>query len=364
MFASSIAAQEATDAARRERSRAGVLIRCAADGELTPEQQPQLASLLTERPDLGAGVDSERSLREACGRVMGGTNCPEHLRARVLEIASRSAQGSDEAPGHETHHASAGSLQAAQPDTDADFAEAIQRRAPETRSRSFWTGPVRALTALAAVLVLTVSALFLGNTFLGNELAQPGEGTIAEGPDQRAERVQLASSFVAKEHTRCFIDPSSVASKFTVREAEAVPAAFEALTGLVFSLGDLLTGPSDNGLRFVDAGTCGVPGGAPAMHLRFAPTARIDPAQIAERNLNVSLFVQPATGWLGLEDGQTYRLDPRDRPAIAAQDRASAAHQLILAWQRGGLMHYLVADEPEVGEQLREQLGLPEPGGF
>lgn len=332
-------AAESTPEARRERARPGVLVRCAADGELRGDQQPRLAALMAAQPELGTSVESEQSLRAACGRVMGGARCPEELRRRVQRLAEESrGQGGAGAGG--------GSV--------SSFEDALERRAESTRSRSFWSGRVRALSAAAAVLLVAGGAVYLST----QSVAPTSTPSIVDAGNEWAERVQLASSFLAKEHSRCFLDPAAVASKFTVRDAEAVPDAFEALTGLVVNLGTLLKTQSEHGLRFVDAGQCSLPGDTPGMHMRFA---RHDEA--SDRNLHVSLFVQPASDWLSFEDGHAYRLTA-EQAGLASQGTAvAAAQQMILAWQQGGLVHYLVADEGDVGEGFREQFGIPKLDG-
>jgi|GEM_PF-1150323 len=317
-------------AARTELSRPGVLLRCEADGELSPAQREALDALLQSNPGLSSAVAAERRLRDACGRAIGGDRCPADLRAKIGAIA-----------------------QAAREQEAADVGAGLQARASVTRQREFWTGWARPLGVMAAVLTLAFTAFWLGSR--STPVLDPAAEAIA-GTDPFA-RIRTVSEFVSKEHSRCFISPDTVASKFTVHEADAVPEAFQSLTGIVLNMAEVFRVHQSQGLRFVDAGRCSVPGDAPGMHIRFR---REDPSTPQDRWHGLSLFVQPATGWLAMEDGRTYRLEPRR----AAQSTPPTIDPLILAWQRDGILHYLVADEPDLGDQFRVELGLPEPNGL
>ena len=59
------------------------LVRAAADGELTPEQERLLEAHLQANPADRAGIEFERALRAAVGRSMGQERAPAHLAERI-----------------------------------------------------------------------------------------------------------------------------------------------------------------------------------------------------------------------------------------------------------------------------------------
>jgi hypothetical protein len=309
------------EACAAELEKIGVLLRCAADDELTPEQRDRLDAFLAEHPEARNCIERERTLRERCGKLMGADGCPDALRAKIQALAANAQSPTPEPVAHEPH----------------SFQDHARERSDHRRRRA---GPLRAFAAMAAVLAVAATAMYFALP------STPGRG----GADPMG-RAQLVSTFVAREHKRCFLESTEVAGKFTVSEAGAVPAAFEKITGRTVDLSKLMLA-GRCGLRFVDAGRCGVPGDEPAMHLRFE--------HADESRAVVSLFIQPATDWLTLKDGspltegQTYKLQPND-------ERDAFAGKLLLCWMRDGLVHYLVADDPEMGDAFREELGLPEP---
>jgi len=149
------------------------------------------------------------------------------------------------------------------------------------------------------------------------------------------------SSFVDHEHHLCSVDAAHAAAKFGIHQLDKVPEAFADLTGKTFSIEHLVAGRTC-GLVFVGAGECSVPPiHTPSLHLRFRSDGSVFPENIA-----VSIFIQPYTGYVEMEEGRFYRLGDDSRQ--------------IYGWVRGGVVSYLVADDPVPCELLRETMGLPE----
>ena len=231
------------------------LLRMAADGELSAEQESRLRAHLAAHPEDERRVDFERELRGACARACCPDCCaPAGLRERVMACC----------------------------DEDT-VAEGLASRAPETRDRSFWArrmvlrfGAVAALIALVALM-----------SFMVGRSAAP---TTPEG------WIQRVASFTRKEHGRCAEMPAAENSKFTVERADQLEPEFAILAGREVSLGTVLEA-ADKGLQFLDAGECHLPGGGTAMHIRFQtddPTAGV-----------VSVWAQ-VDGSLELDEGKTY----------------------------------------------------------
>ncbi len=281
------------------------LLRCAADGELTTEQEAALCAHLDESPGCTQRIEFEQRLREACSECYSDEACcPDTLRSTVSQMCEHARDGELE-PG---------------------------RLAPVTRTRSFWNSPLARGVAVAAVLVLMVTLAF-----------QVGQKA---GPvDGSAPRLTLASQatqFVSKEHLRCEVlaDPD-VARKFTATTPEQVPAAFEAVMGKALSIEDLIARAES--VKFIDAGRCGVPGTGRSMHVRLATLSEGEPH-------SASLFVQEDAGDLDIEEGPSYHL---------AGGKAQPGKPCVFVWRGSGLVFWLVCDRTDA-QALRQAVGAPE----
>lgn len=239
------------------------LLRLAADGELTAEQEARLRAHLDAHPEDQARVDFDRKLRDACGCACAPECCaPESLRQRVLACCNETPAPSE--------------------------AAGPMARAEQTRDRGFWAGRVIArFGAVAAVIALVGVVAFM-----------VGRGTppsTTAGPTVRTAADQIAS-FVRKEHTRCTKSAPDIGSKFTITEPDELPAAFQSIAGQEVSLASVLDARSE-GLRFIDAGLCYPPAGN-ALHIRFETDD--------ENASRVSLWIQKDDESLPIEDGVTY----------------------------------------------------------
>lgn len=295
------------------------LLRAAADGEVTAEQERRLELLIESDPELGRRFEAERELRSAVGRAFSdGPAAPAGLRERVAS-AMASADLTDAAM--------------------TDDAEALPTRmAPMTRDRSFWAGPAARVLAAAAALTL-VATVFVVTRGTGTDL-EIGSRT-------------RAVQFVATEHSRCVTDIAQGAGKFELTNVSEMPGVTGAVLGREISLADLLASDVQN-VNFVDAGRCHVPGGGSSMHLRFeAPVGEIDQATGEAYVERFSLFVQQDQGRLGLEEGVSYELDP-------SGGEVDLKSPSIFVWSRGGLVYYLVVDTPKACPKLRQKLEVPE----
>ncbi|MEM1330406.1 MAG: hypothetical protein AAGG07_07585 [Planctomycetota bacterium] len=288
------------------------LIRMAADQELRPELQARFDELVASDGGADAAVRFERELREACGRAMRD-DCPPVPAGLMARCRAAVAEASRE---------------------DEAVAEGLVARADETREQSFWAagGPImRSLGAIAATMLLA---------FVVWQMSQPATTASSSYVE--------AAGFVSGEHNRCRLNPDTTRTKFTVTEAEAVPERFADLTGRALSLSDLLAA-SSAGLRFVEAGTCHVPGRAPSMHLTFSSDGTSCP-----KGSSFSLFVQ-AAGSADMAEGETYVLhredDDPDHPTT------------VYGWTRDGLTYYLVGTRTDAMDQFCEALGQPLPAG-
>jgi anti-sigma factor RsiW len=288
------------------------LIRLAADGEISAEQERRLEIELERDPDLARRVEAEQRLRSSVARAFESAPAtPAGLRDRVA-AAMASAELGDAAPLHK------------------DSVPA--RMASVTRDRSFWAGPAARVLAAAAALTLVATVFVVSRSPAGD----PAIGS-------RTRAVQ----FVASEHGRCVADIAPGLGKFRVDDAQDMPGLAGDVLGQEITLADLIAGGVQN-VAFIDAGRCGVPGGGGSMHLRFEV-----PSDAGGEPDTFSLFVQQNTGSLELSEGVTYALDPSDGGTVDLKSPS------IYVWLRGGLVYYLVVDNAKACGAIREHLAAP-----
>lgn len=218
------------------------LLRVAADGELSPEQEVALRAHLEAHPEDTERIEFERRLREACRCACSPDCCaPAGLRDRVRACCGESG-----------------------------LADHLEDLAAETRQRGFWAGRLVArFGALAALLALVAVMAVMVSRSAG---PLDGGGPGAVDPGVMIDRV---ARFARREHERCDNPPEIPNSKFTVHEAGELESTFADLAGREVSLASILEAQR-HGLEFVDAGPCHLPGGGTAMHIRFqaeSPTA-------------------------------------------------------------------------------------------
>jgi len=285
----------------------GVLIRRAADDELSPEQGEALkAKQQGEATDEDARIAFEKALKERVGAVMSKSDAaPEALRDAVKQIfADERTGGATEPLGGE-----------------------------RTRSQSFWSSRgVRRFLAAAAVVALAITAVFLGNQ-IGTG---PGAGGNLAGVfGSLSDRTELVS-FVAGEHDKCSDFGSYFERKMQPSPAEQARQQIAAYLGrapVSFELGGV-------GYAFAGYGACAVPGPGESVHLIYRSLS-------SDSNASMSLFIQKDTGRLALEEERRYaiREEGRDTP--------------VVLWRSGGLVYYLVSPERPAPSQATESLGAP-----
>ncbi len=282
------------------------LLRCAADGELTTDQEAQLCSYLDESPGCTQRIEFEQRLRTACCDCFAGEQtCPDELRSSIEKML--------------------GSHQSA-----ADHNEP-ERLAPITRSPSFWNGGAVARgLAMAAVLVLAVTLAF-----------QVGQRTgMIDGGSSQVLLAARATEFVGLEHLRCeLLSDPNVASKFTATLPEDLPRAFQAVMGRTVSLDDIIA--HADSIQFIDAGRCGVPGAGKSLHIRLST---LDEGE----QRTASLFVQEDHGGLQIEDGQSYHVAKGN----------DLGKPCVFVWKNDGMLFWLVCDRSDA-QQVREAVGAP-----
>lgn len=280
----------------------GVLIRAAADGELSPEQQRALDQARGVDPRVDGAIAFERGLRDAVRDAMGPVAAPSGLRQRV-----RGAIASDD-----------GSLP--------------EQLAEHTRERSFW-GARRLTSALAALIVLTLGAALV---FQAYALSKP-----ALNASQQAYQQEVAS-FVANEHGRCCGSTDAARNKLSISDPTEAASALSDLMGHAVSLPCQNRRPE---IRFDGAGPCGIPGNGPSAHVMYHPT---------DGGPKISIFMKPDSGELPFQPGKTYTLDTK---------KCGVAGTRIIAWVNDGLVYYAVFDETPGCEKVFEDLGIRPPSG-
>lgn len=278
----------------------GVLVRAGADGELSASQEARLRALVSSRPEVGASLAFERSLRGAVGRAMGDVRAPAGLRERVMRAV----------------------------EADGASAEGIERASEQTRQPGFWQRRTW-LSAMAAVLVVALGIGLIAQAW------SIGRGGLDAG--QSAYRQELVG-FVAREHARTAGNEEARRSKFVL--PEPVVAAQE-LTTVMHS--SVAIPACDKGkLKFLGASLCKVPGEGPSAHIMVEP----------EIGPTMSLFVRHHGGELPMREGSTYVVDTK---------ACGQGGTRVFAWVEGDLAYFLVFDLVEGCERYLEFFGVAEP---
>lgn len=275
----------------------GVLLRCAADGELTPEARAALERHMCGCPQDDACIRFEVQLKEACSRVMCECEPPSALREA---IAARLRAG-------ET--------------------VVVARIGPGEGQGSGRGGAVvwvrRWGLAVAAVVAVGIGTTLIIQT-----------GLRANGTENAAV-VQL-SSYLATEHDACLADEVVLSQHLEVTDSAAVPRKFQGILGKPIST-DLMESAN---FRFVGAGSCEVPGSSKSVHLlyrRMKDDGTDGPL--------VSVFIEPDAARLGLSEGTTY----------AIKDGSSR----VYAWVNDGLVYYLVTRCSKSCDAARQEMHAP-----
>lgn len=279
------------------------MLRAAADGELTPEQEQALCD---QDASARARIDTERALRQAVSKTMGQVRAPASLRAKI----ERAMQGQ----------------------SPLSFEQAEQR-APRGWQRPWWLG-VAAGFALAAALVYFVSPLAAPN-------ATPGAG-------QFASRGQFSTvglvDFLEDQHDSCAnLGPFFQTKMPFQQRADAERAAIEMLD-MVPDVLDLADGKlADLGYDFAGLGACRIPGKGKSAHLLYTSSIDGQPP--------ISLWVQQDTGeWNDRikEIGCTYGVD-------LCEERGTS----LSIWREKGLLYFLYTPSRDLQSPARVAFRAP-----
>lgn len=272
-------------------------IRAAADGELTPEQLGALAGDEFAQ----SRIRFEQNLRAATARVMSGVAAPAGLRESILAA-----------------------------EAEQTLSAGLHARAAETRDRSFWAGQRWLLGAVATVLVLAVSAVFIM------------QSTRLIGPEvPTAYRTNLAR-FVTDEHTRTLDDRYA--------EAKYVYTAVDAAVAQIG--GQLLNKPAaprcGKKVQFRGASPCHVPGKGPSAHFQFT----LEDKEGIPRA--ISMFVKQDHNEFDIAEDTAYLIDIED---------CDLKEICISVWRRNGLLYTLVteAGNADLCNDLLVELGVQPP---
>lgn len=287
----------------------GAILRLAADGELTDQQQDALRLHLERHPEDASRIEFERGLRAACARSCAPeASAPEGLRARVAALC---AERETPAGGHGQDRLAAG----------------LAERASQTRQAGYWAGRVvTRFGALAAAVALVALVSFMVGRSWQSPAPPPADGFQLVG-DQIA-------GFARREHSRCAEGVPQLSGKFTIEDPADLPGAFEALVGRPLDLASILdAGP--HGLTFRDAGRCHPPGG-PALHVRFDSAS----------GGTASLWIQRDDGSLPLEEGVTYA--------------SGEGCDCVRFWIAEGVRYILICSEGVASEAAGKALRCPE----
>jgi hypothetical protein len=277
-----------------------MLVRLAADGELSERDAARLEALRAGNPQIDHAIEQERALRAAVGRVMGSVAAPHGLRERVV------------AGLRESEAADAG----------------VESRGEQTRRTEFW----RRRSVAGAIAAALLMALTAGLLWQALSLSR-----VPLDETQMAFRQQLVG-FVSSEHARTLGSESARESKLVMHEEVQASAALTEKLAHRVALPDC----GARKLKFLGAGFCKVPGQGASAHLMIQP--EIGPM--------LSLFVKEYSGELPMVEGQTYVVDTK---------ACGEAGTRIFAWLEDGLAYFLVLEEVAGCEKVLAELGISLP---
>lgn len=312
----------------------GVVIRAAADGEMTPEQHAAFEALAETDPQRDRRVAFEQSLRGSVSRAMSGIEVPADLRSSVL--AAMRAEG-DEA------------------------ADVVRVAGSDTRSTSFWARAT-AVGAIAAAVAIVGIISTNQPTTPGQSGPQGGQSlagvategdeffTIDDSSPATSRSTARLVSFVAGEHDKCEMYEDHFDRKFVAQDkASAVQIAVEVLPSvpsvemLERHISSKMDSLSSLGYEFSGLGPCRVPGTDRSVHLIYKSA---DPANGA-----ISLFVAETEG-----------MTDRSLKAGTCHTRTcSKAGHTLAVWkdESAGLVFFLVVPDQETLDETAEPLSVP-----
>ncbi len=284
-------------------------IRAMADGEIA-----------SARGDDSSAIAFERELRQAVARAMSEPQAaPAGLREKILARFDQEAQN---AP--------------------ISFAEAKVAQRPAPKRSALLSGFLPRLAAIAAVLVLSASAVYLGTQQFGG--SQPGVAAAEQGLNLQTVSSQLR--FVQTEHNRCSdIGTGNFTSKIEATNLEEARAFAEARLGCGGArLADTIERMQSAGYSFIGVGACAVPGGGKSVHALFAPV------QQSADLYPVSIFLleSPGAGCKDAEPGVCYSC-----PKAKQQGKPS------MMWRDENLIVFIHADSLQSIEVARTATQAP-----
>ncbi len=289
-----------------------VLLRAAADGELTDCQCEQLDAYMAQNPDAESQIGFEKALKDCCGRVMTKPCCPDVLRNKILAMA-----GSAE--------------------DDQAYAERIQASNQQTRSPSFWSrSPMIGIAA--ALLIMVAGTMIWQSASFSNINDAPSSLNV-----QQASYYNRVSNFVIDEHNRCCNEKAAKA-KFIEHDMGQAVAYFSDLFESQVVIPDMNIDAES--IEFFGGGDCQVPSTSRSGHLRFNAIASDG------KHIPVSLFISPDPELLPMEAGtKTYPMNSK---------ACSEAGVQLFGWTNNGIQYLLVSEaSDEMCAKVRQVMRAP-----
>ncbi|MFI4854146.1 MAG: hypothetical protein ACIAQF_04090 [Phycisphaerales bacterium JB065] len=285
-------------------------IRAIADGELAPGETGD-----------ASGVAFERELRQAVARAMSEPQAaPAGLRESILARLEQEAQ-----------------------EEPIPFAEAKPTRDAGIHRSSLFSGFLPRLMAIAAVLILSTAAIYLG----AQQFASTPSNLPTNGQGLNLQTVSSQLQFVQKEHNRCSdISTGNFTSKIKATDPDDARAFAESRLGCGGArLADAIERMRASGYEFIGVGACSVPGGGKSVHALFTPT------QWSDKLHPVSLFLleSPGAGCKDAKAGVCYSC-----PKAKQEGKPS------MMWRDENLIVFIHADSPQSIDVARTACHAPD----
>lgn len=287
------------------------LLRAAANGELSAEQQVELQRHLALHPQDQAVIDFEERLREtiemaACEPV------PESLRERIRAMGQEASPGAAPVVGN----------------TPTEYHPSIR-----------FPRPARWLAVAASLAIVTGGAYMVIRPAL-----TPHAEQLRLTPQYRASLV----SFIHAQHEECELYTDLIGERFQTSDLGSVPSEFSRVLGGTPDIGDV----QQYGFKLLGAGPCAVPGRGKSVRMVLESNAESRPGDDA--GSLVSIHIQQDTGELTLESGRTYRLVEQSAPSAEADTE-------IYVWRRNGFIYFLTSGSESTMQTALTAFGVQEP---
>lgn len=280
-----------------------VLLRAAADNELSASQTHSLDLHLHAAPRDRDVIEFERRLRTEVAAAASSETTPDALRRSIAALVVGPSTASPR---------------------------------PQRSIRPLW--------ALAAACVALAATVFVAASRFPARL--PSGGEIVNSSHRAA-----LTRFLGWQHAECEVHADAIRQRFDIGPAADAPEKLARIVQHTPDLGSIRSSNTQN-VEYLGAARCAVPGRGESVHIVLGYR---DPVAGKSRQL-ASLFVQEDFNELSLEPGRTYHMRPRS-------GEWDGRDMTVCVWRKDGLVYFLVGTSADALEAARHCVGAEPASG-